>query len=82
MPLLKAFAKIIPIRPDRIKIRYDFDSEWVAFSSHKLMLIAMLSFNFSIVLYHFSKIISRKWGKWKAASQPTQKLMNEKLKGH
>jgi hypothetical protein len=81
MPLLTQLAKILPIQPDKIHLFHDFDKEWVAHTSHRVILIALLAFNFSIVLYYLTNIIFKKCNQYRAAKQPTFKKMKELLKG-
>jgi hypothetical protein len=60
MPLLNLLATFMPIRPDKIHLFPNFDDEWVAHTSHKIVLIGFFSFNFSILIYFLSKFIGRR----------------------
>ena len=60
IPILNQIARVLPIRPDRINIFNDFSKEWVAHASHKVILISIYIFNFVILFYHFTNIVSTK----------------------
>ena len=67
LPFLHQVAKIMPISPDKMPVYEDFGPDWVAHTSHKIILIGLLSFNFSILLYYFGKCILKRWKLGKAA---------------
>ena len=60
VPILNQVAKIIPIQPNKIFLFDDFDKSWVAHASHKVILVAIFSYNIVILYYHFSNLGSKK----------------------
>ncbi len=76
LPFLNQLAKIMPIRPDKIHLYHEYNKEWIAHASHKVIIIAIFSYNLAIFLYHLLKQISRKCSESSAEKKPTQKKMN------
>jgi hypothetical protein len=77
LPLLAALKSILRINADLIHSYPSFSSEWVAHSSHNVIIIAIISFNFTI-LYHFLvALLKTLYHKRKASSMRTQQRMNK-----
>lgn len=81
LPILNEIKLIIPIVPNEIDIFKDFTQEWVMHASRKVILIALIAFNLSIIIPFVKSFVGHYRRKAKAAKQITQARMTELLKG-
>lgn len=81
MPVLKFLANYLPIHPESIHTYEDFEREWVAHTSHQIVLISIISFNLSILVVFLQHALSKALNRCRARAQATQHAKDKLLRG-
>lgn len=81
LPILSALGSTFHINAELMHSYPSFSPEWVAHASHNVIIIAIISFNFTIIYHFVVDLFKGLYHKRQARAMRTQQRMNKKLLG-